>query len=643
MKLRIREKITGLLVFYFVVALAAIGSTLYVSWQLEGGAAAINEAGRERMQSYRIAYLLAQHVQAPSERLHGEIVQRLSLFENTLLELQHGNPQRPLFLPKEADIQQHMASLNLAWHQDMKPRVQAILASGSASERIRLFADYQPAMESYVEGINQLVALVEKSNARATATLRSIQIALIVIALLGTILMDYLFSLFLVKPVQQLNQGLQRMGKADFDVRLPVTRDDEFGELAQGFNQMAEKLQDLYAHLEQRVQHKTRSIEMKNRELGTLYEVAALINSCPAAEPLCDNVLARMVALMGAKGGIVRLADPKGEQLRVVAAQGVSTSFLAEEAVLAVGSCICGEVARDGIAVSSDFTLPPSPPLLNACSKAGYRAIAAVPIRSNQRVLGMFNLFFDQVRILPPTEVKLLESVGLHLGIAIENQRLASCAREMAVSEERNLLAQELHDSIAQSLAFLNIQVQLLQDDLNQADIANAMQILGQIREGVQESYDDVRELLVHFRTRLEHASLEDAILNALEKFEGQVGTQAAYRRLGPNPDMPPEHVLQVMHILQESLSNIRKHAGATRVEVELDTTGPYRLTVRDNGRGFDAGRQLGDTHVGIRIMRERAHRFGGDIAITSRPGAGTRVSLAWNPATLTRPQLDAA
>ncbi len=643
MKLRVREKITGLLVFYFLVALVAIGATLHVSWQLEGGAAAINEGGRERMQSYRIAYLLAQQVQHPSPGLEDDIRRQISQFEMTFLELQHGNPQRPLFLPREVAIQSQMAMLSDAWHQDMKPRIVGILESRNARERMERFADYQPVLDGFVEGVNQLVTMVEKSNARATATLRTIQISLIVVALLGTILLDYLFSLLLVKPVQRLHKGLRSMGQADFGVRLPATRNDELGEIAQGFNQMAEKLEDIYSTLEQRVADKTRGIETKNRELAALYEVAAFLNSCSTAEPLCDNVLARMVSLMGARGGVVRLTDPKGEQLRVVAAQGVSAPFLGEEAVLAVGSCVCGEVARDGIAVSSDCTLPSSKPLLNACSKAGYRAIAAVPIRSSQRVLGMFNLFFDDVRILPPSEVRLLESVGLHLGIAIENQRLAAREREMAVSEERNLLAQELHDSIAQSLAFLNIQVQLLQEYLDKANVANATQILGQIREGVQESYDDVRELLVHFRTRLEHADLENAIRHALEKFEGQVGIKTRYRRQGLAPDMPPEHMLQVLYILQESLSNIRKHSGATRVEVVLSTDRHDRLTVRDNGKGFDIARHIGDTHVGIRIMRERAHRFGGALSIASTPGKGTTVSLTWNPAAITHQHLDAA
>ena len=643
LKLRIREKITGLLVLYFVLAITAIGSTLFVSWRLEGGAAAINDAGSERMRSYRIAFLLAQHASQPSETLVNDIQQELVFFENTLIELEHGNPQRPLFVPKDPQVVQQMQLLRSGWDGDVKPRIGEILETDEFARREKLMMEYRPAMENFVDTINALVLMIEKSNAEATTLLRSIQIALVVVALIGTILLDYIFSILLVRPVQKLNQGLQSMGKADFDVRLPVTSNDELGELALGFNQMAGKLQNLYDTLEERVAEKTRSIEYKNRELATLYEVASFLNSNKPVQPLCDGVLERMITLIGAVGGVVRLTDPRHEHLQVVAAHGVSESFLADETYLAVGTCLCGEVARDGIAVSSDFTMPSSPPLLQACSKDGFKAVAAIPIRSSQNAIGMLNLFFDAVRILPPAEVRLLESVGLHLGVAIENQRLIARQREMAIFEERNLLAQELHDSIAQSLAFLNLQAQMLQDDLEQKKLDDAMLILAQIREGVQESYDDVRELLVHFRTRMDHPDLESAIASALQKFEGQIGIRTRFVRNGPLPDIAPEHTLQAIHILQESLSNIRKHAQASEVEVELSTAADCRLTIRDNGKGFDPASNIGDTHVGIRIMRERAHRFGGTLSIVSTPDQGTTVSLRWQPTPITTEQRDAA
>lgn len=469
--MKIRVKITGLLVIYFLVALVAIASTLFVSWRLEGGAAAINDAGRERMRSYRIAFLLSRQVQRPSFELRHDIEQEIVLFEKTLIELEQGNPDRPLSLPKDTKVRDQMAQLRAAWANEIRPSVMHILDTVGQREQEQLLSDYRPALEHFVSGINDLVAMVEHSNARATTLLRTFQIGLVSLALIGTILLVYLFSLMVIRPVTQLREGILRMGKADFDVRLPVTSNDELGELANGFNRMAGQLQDIYETLEERVEEKTRSIEAKNKELAAL-------------------------------------------------------------------------------------------------------------------------------------------------------------DREMAVSEERNLLAQELHDSIAQSLAYLNIQVQLLHEDLQQGRTAAALQGLEQIREGVQESYDDVRELLVHFRTRIGNTDLETAIRSALEKFEGQTGIRASFSINGLAPELSPEHVLQVMHIVQESLSNVRKHARANQVEMTLSGGEECHLTIRDDGAGYDVTGEAGETHVGLHIMRERAHRIGAQLELDSAPRRGTVVCL---------------
>ncbi|TXT24618.1 MAG: two-component system NarL family nitrate/nitrite sensor histidine kinase NarX [Gallionellaceae bacterium] len=626
---KLQQKITGLLLFYFIVALVAISSTLYVSWRLEGGAAAINDAGSERMRSFHIAFLLAQYVQQPSSEVRRDIEAKISHFEKVLADLDHGDPERPLSLPKDREVRAQMDKLQAAWQGDIKPRIKRILDSGQQSEQEFMLAEYRPVVGAFVDNVNELVAMVELSNARATTLLRTFQIGLITLALVGTVLLMKLFSLMVVTPVNSLREGIQRMGKADFGVRLQAEKRDEFGELAGGFNQMADQLQDLYTNLERRVEEKSRSVEIKNRELTALYDVAAFLNSSTATEPLCDILLDKLVTLMDARDGVVRLVDAKGEQLKIVASRGVSKSFLSEEACLAVGNCLCGEVARDGIAMCADFSSPFNRLPLHACKRDGFQSVAAIPIRSKQQVLGMINLFFATPRILPPSEIRLLESVGQHLGIAIENQRLVAREKEMAVSEERNLLAQELHDSIAQSLAFLNIQVQLLRDDLKQGQITAALQGLEQIREGVQESYDDVRELLVHFRTRVGNADLETAVRSALEKFEGQTGILASFSCSGTVPDFPPEHVLQAMHIVQESLSNVRKHARASCVDVNLVCDGKCTLHIRDNGIGFDAARDTGDTHVGLSIMRERAYRIDAELTLESAPGKGTQMRLA--------------
>lgn len=642
---KLGNKIIGILLTFFVVALLAIGMTLIISWQLEGGAAAINDAGSERMRSYRIAYLLARSIDSSPGGVSGEktgasrgleyaadVRGEIRNFEQILQGLEKGDPTRPLFLPRTPDVQVQMTLLHDTWYRDMKPRVLAVLASRHSAEQSRLVADYHPLLLHYVNQINDLVLLIEHNNAKGTALLRSFQLGLVALALIGTIALIYLFFLVVIRPVATLHEGIKRMALADFSVRLPVEAQDEFGELAQGFNQMADRLENLYATLEQRVEEKTVSLETKTLELAMLYEVAAFLNEPAALEDMCGGVLRKMIGLFDADGGAVRLTDEHTGLLHVVVHEGMSDTFLDGEGNLSLGECLCGETALTGVLVSWDLRKVSERTLLHRCKRDGFDSVVAVPIRLKNQILGIVNLFYRQARQLPYTEIRLLETVGRHLGVAIENHRLAACQREVAISDERNLLAQELHDSIAQSLAFLNIQVQLLHDSLLRDNRQEALDVLERIREGVQESYDDVRELLVHFRTRVEHANLEAAIRSALDKFEGQTGICTSFMQTGNGAPLPPENAIQVLHIIQEALSNVRKHSGATHVDVELTMAGEYAITVRDNGRGFEPGGMTGaeaETHVGLKIMKERSHRIGGELLIASTPGAGTTVTLA--------------
>jgi len=513
--------------------------------------------------------------------------------------------------------------------------VQPLVADYLAGDQVRrevTLEHFDNELEPFVSRINELVLSMERSYAEDTNLLRSVQAALVLLAILGTAILIRFFLRLVIQPVGILHAGMQRMTSNDLSVRLPVASDDELGGLADGFNQMAEHLQIAYGTLEQRVEAETRSLAERNRELGILYQVTSLLSEPVQLETLCHAFLDRIKSDLGADAGAVRLYMPDSQKLYLVTHEGLSPEFLARERELNCGECLCGEVIQSGMPAVFDTVNPPKGMKLGSCIREGFATATAFSIVHGKRRLGVYNLYFLEAHPVSAQEKYLLETLGQHLGVAIENQRLKSREMELAVSEERNLLAQELHDSIAQGLAFLNIQVQLLQDSLKKGRADEAMQTAGQLREGVQESYDDVRELLVHFRTRVLQSDLDTAIESALAKFEGQTGIATDLRQIGSGAPLLPTDELQIMHIVQESLSNIRKHAQATQVQVSVRRNlGQIEIDVQDDGRGFDTENEpntKSDRHVGLKIMRERAERVGGECRITSKIGEGTRVHL---------------
>lgn len=631
---KLSSKIIAILVLFFLVATLAIGMTLFISWQLEGASAAINDAGSQRMRSYRLGWLLHKAVNEAGEASQiAEQAARVEVdtFEQVLAGLKQGDPARPLTLSHDSTIQAAAARMRDGWQNRMRPLILGVLESPGIGQRQQRLAQYDAEVVTYVDDINLLVLEMERNYSRGLKVLRLFQLGLVLLALMGTIVLIYYFFVLIIRPVRQLQTGIGRMAGEDFSVRLPVAARDEFGVLADGFNRMAGHLEDLYGTLEERVEAKTRSLEEKNNELAALYEIAAFLNEPAAPEELCRGFIRRVMRAVGAQGGAVRLYDGKSQKLFMLVYEGVSEQFAEREAALCSGECICGEAIQTTKTVVFNTSAPPPNMSLFTCKREGFVTVAAFNISCNKRAVGVYNLYFTSERGIDERERHLLETLGQHLGGAVENQRLVSRDKELAVAEERNLLAQELHDSIAQGLAFLNIKVQLLVEALKEKDIAGALEESGSIREGVQESYDDVRELLTHFRTRVREADLEAAVAGSLLRFEGQTGIRTHFARLGSGAPLAAEYETQALHIVQESLSNIRKHARAQQVEVRMEhRLKEVVLSIADDGVGFaaDGDGDASEQHVGLKIMKERAHRIGATLQVCSRPGEGTTISL---------------
>ena len=616
-----RNRLSTRIVISSVVALSLVlsmvGWTLWLSWQLAGTAAAINETGSLRMRANRIGLNLLRH----DEAAQAQVVVDLREQGRILAHFAGDLPGRPLFLSTDAPLRQQFHAVTTRWDELADLAHEALVEGDSTA--------YLAQLPGFVAEADRLVHVLEVGNASKTTRLRILQSVLIVMACLGTMAMIFLLYRWIIRPVQTLQGGIQRMAARDFSVRVPVNNTDELGVLAQGFNRMADELQSLYEDLGEHVRQKTAELERQNRQLSALYGMTAFLNKPNDIEALCRGFLQRVMDEFHAAAGSIRVLDPSGERLHIVVSLGFSSALQESEHCMRTDACFCGEATQRGTMIIRDFRKLPRPEEIG-CMRDGFQAVSVFQIVTPEATLGTFSLHFRERTTMSPRELQLLEMLGQHLGAALDNQRLSIKARQLAVAEERNLVAQGLHDSLAQGLNFLNLQTQMLGSAVQQRRWDEVEEIVPLLKTGVSESYQDVRELLQNFRTRLGEESLRKAVDDTIGRFRRQTGLNVELH-LDDRDGAPlhPDQQLQVLFILQEALSNVRKHAYASKVTVRIDNHRDFGMSIRDDGEGYDPQEvaERSETHVGLSIMRERVARLGGQLQTCSAPGQGTEVS----------------
>lgn len=602
---------------FLLLAVVTSGATLWVSWQLDGGGAAVNETGRLRMQVYRLMW--ATTGTAPPEA-------HVATLDASIALLAQGDPDRPLVVPWDATVRERFDAVRAGW--------QALRTAVVAAQPGQPATALDPQAVALVERIDALVAAIELHLAHYTALMHLLQMGLLALGLTAGVVLVVTGYRVVLEPVTALAQGVRRLREGDFSTRVAPQSTDELGALAAGFNDMAERLQGSYHDLERRVQDKTAELEQKRQRLQALYTASNQIAEADSLQSLADGFVRLAREAMQADAAMLRWAGTDGRRLVMLAACGVPDELVDEEHCITRGDCLCGVPAPATGARVIPLRATPSPGRAGEherhCTRAGWQTVVAVPVHHREHALGELNLFFHATDPLGTAERELLEALCAHLASGLENLRLAALEKEAAVAEERAFIARELHDSIAQSLAFLNIQVQLMRDAVALGDRARIDAVLGEIALGLKESHGDVRELLTHFRTRTNAEDIEPALRTTLRKFEHQSGVPATLQIHGDGLPLPPDRQIQALHIVQEALSNVRKHARAQRVVVEVWRQPVWRFEVRDDGQGFDpaVAPPQADLHVGLRIMRERAQQLGASLDVRSLPGQGTVVSL---------------
>jgi two-component system nitrate/nitrite sensor histidine kinase NarX len=368
----------------------------------------------------------------------------------------------------------------------------------------------------------------------------------------------------------------------------------------------------------------------KTQSLDILYEVATSLSQPGGLEQLLDGFLETFTVLVDARAASVRLATGDG-QTRLVASRGFPPVVVGRDRAVPLERCACGWAAREGALRVQKGTASCAQFIGQPMLERDGVEFVVVPVQYQDRVLGVYNLVLDRpLAAMGEDAHDLLISVGRQLGLAVEKARLEAEARRLAIVEERGIIGNELHDSLAQSLIGMRLQLKLLSESLARKDIGGAQYEASRLRRAMTQANADLRELLTNFRLKIDDAGLVQTITGLVERFRRDTGIEVFFQNECRALALTPAQEIQVFYIIQEALANIRRHSGARNVRILLNNEDDlYTVLIEDDGLGMAGeGDFSADGHAGMAIMRERAGRLQGQIVIESEPGEGTRIVL---------------
>jgi two-component system nitrate/nitrite sensor histidine kinase NarX len=263
-------------------------------------------------------------------------------------------------------------------------------------------------------------------------------------------------------------------------------------------------------------------------------------------------------------------------------------------------------------------------------------SLVAIPIHGKGGPVGVLSLFFSKDQPVPPGTARLLKPIGQLLDMTLNN---ATAAREdfrTSLLAERQMMASEVHDSLAQNLAFMRMRMNLLEDAVTKHDEARIAKYCNDVNNALGDAHGRLRELITHFRQGMDPRGLLHALQEIAVDFSQKAGILLEIDSRVSEMRMPADSEVQVFHIIQEALTNVMKHAGAQLVRVIIErTVEGFEIRVEDDGVGAagwarNAGTAANGGHYGLSIMRERAERIGGRVEICSAPGRGSCVRLVF-------------
>lgn len=565
-----------------------------------GKANAINSAGSLRMMSYRL--LSYAQADAPAKT----IAEAASEFQNRLDALEG------FVISRAADYSElpaRFSQVHASWDKKLSP---LLLGLGGTSDP-RFITSLEQLIPELVEQINGVVYLIEVDLERKIALLRSMQIALLVMTIMVCLVTMWMMKNQVVRPLKELLRAASRVRDNDLTAKVTHTDQDELGQLGETFNMMVSAIAKTVENQNQLIAERTRELTESNRSLELMYRSALQLSDSQFTAASLKNLLEDIEAELDLSAGAVCISEQG-----VLPAHQLS-STLSKDAL----EKICGDRGCEDC-----FTQSLSP---SQSASAGDQKIIFVPIRDAGSLTGVMPFKINTQEPLPAWKMRVLEAIGRNLSIALSKMQHQEEQHRIAVLEERSVIARELHDSIAQSLSYLRIQVARLEK--NQLTPEHHHEIVAELKSGLASAYKELRELITAFRLKIDERGFHVALAETAEEFSRRCNLKVQWRNDLPPTLLSANEEIHVIRIIREALANIERHAHASIVVINATVSDVHQVIIQisDNGVGIGDA-QSPQNHYGLIIMEDRAQSLNGSMTIRNREQGGTEVVLSFMP-----------
>ena len=383
-----------------------------------------------------------------------------------------------------------------------------------------------------------------------------------------------------VKPLHLMTKASMQVQMRQFNhIPLDTTKQNELGTLARIFTQMSTELGQLYSRLEETVNEKTQKLRQTNRSLTTLYQSSQILN----ANTLNDKVLSQVL------DHILVSENLKYIKVEVMGAEHWDIAFGTQDL-----DC---SLQTETLSVDNEE-------LGSLSWQAG----------------------------LPCPDPRMMQNLAQMLARALYFQKSLRQQEQLLLMEERSIIARELHDSLAQVLSFLQIQLTLLKHNLKKEGDSSKEQSLVIIRDfeqALSSGYAQLRELLATFRLTIQEANLQLALEQVIDSLRSQTTMQMNVNCQLPSQSLNPQQLVHVLQIVREATTNAIKHSQGTAIEIsaKINAEGEYEILVEDNGIGIQDLEEP-EGHYGLNIMTERSRQLNAEFNIIRREQGGTQVKI---------------